>query len=244
MVNATVKQILRSVDLMEMIVWKKMSNSQKITLIALFIFRPGLGMVSGYPLIVGDGRCHFMNNVMECGWDGGDCVEWNEKYPNCDFDRELGNGYCTLKFNTPECGFDDGDCNGDGSTIREKYPKCSISSVRARFLNIGNEICNLGEFNVEECGFDGGDCLEFNKKYPNCRASVSSHLGRVGDGICTFIESNVEECGYEDGECLEFNQKYPDCKASQLELIGNGECNGGEFNVKECGFDGGDCVIK
>jgi len=192
---------------------------------------------TGFPLIVGDGRCHSQNNVMECGWDGGDCVELNEKYPNCDnIDWDFGNGWCS--FNTPECGFDDGDCNEDGSKVREKYPKCSVSNP----WNIGNGICNLGEYNVEECGFDGGDCLDFNQKYPDCRAIVSDGGARVGDGICHRRESNVEECGYEDGECLEFNQKYPKCSVSEPRNIGNGVCNGGGYNVEECGFDGGDCA--
>ena len=72
------------------------------------------------------------NNVMECGWDGGDCVEWNEKYPNCDnIEWWLGNGYCDSEWNTPECGFDDGSCNEDGSKVRENIPSalCLIHGI-------------------------------------------------------------------------------------------------------------------
>jgi len=94
---------------------------------------------------------------------------------------------------------------------------------------------------VEDCGFDGGDCLEFNKKYPDCRATVSDRGARVGDGMCHGLGANVEECGYEDGDCVKFNQKYPDCKVHELFRIGNGRCDGGAYNVEECGFDGGDC---
>ena len=34
---------------------------------------------------IGDEKCHntWFHNKEECGWDGGDCVEFNKKYPHC-----------------------------------------------------------------------------------------------------------------------------------------------------------------
>ena len=60
-------------------------------------------------MLAGDGRCDCQNNVMGCGWDEDDCVELNEKYPNCDVEWFLGDGDCNDILNTPEFGFDDGD---------------------------------------------------------------------------------------------------------------------------------------
>ena len=37
-------------------------------------------------------------NTEECGWDGGDCVELNTKYPNCHAANpsNIGDGYCEI----------------------------------------------------------------------------------------------------------------------------------------------------
>ena len=69
---------------------------------------------------LGDGSCRGTWNNEECGWDGGDCAEFNQKknqYPDCVYldewnYKDLGNGYCESyrNFNNEECGWDDGDC--------------------------------------------------------------------------------------------------------------------------------------
>ena len=44
---------------------------------------------------------------------GGDCEEFNAKYPNCnvDYPESIGNGGCDGgAYNTTECGFDGGVC--------------------------------------------------------------------------------------------------------------------------------------
>ena len=107
---------------------------------------------------LGDGRCNNYGNFnsFECGFDAGDCIEFNEKYPNCTAsspDMFLGNGYCSTEYNTEECGFDGGDC----IEFNQKYPNCTAPHP----VWIGNGRCSdYPPYNTEECGFDGGDCSE------------------------------------------------------------------------------------
>ena len=54
-------------------------------------------------------------NNAGCNYDGGDCKEFNEKYPNCDVDIPalINNGRCDNDkhgYDTEDCGFDGGDC--------------------------------------------------------------------------------------------------------------------------------------
>jgi len=72
----------------------------------------------------GDGRCHGgIYNTKQCNYDGGDCKQYNAKFPKCEiltsqsFDDNdgippaLGDGSCNGgDFNTEDCGFDAGDC--------------------------------------------------------------------------------------------------------------------------------------
>ena len=54
------------------------------------------------------------NNPEECGFDDGDCEEFNQNYPNCDVESPSldGNGICNRgAYNTEECGWDGGDCD-------------------------------------------------------------------------------------------------------------------------------------
>jgi hypothetical protein len=53
---------------------------------------------------------HTKASTAECGFDGGDCENFNSKYPNY-FGaeiQELGDGIC--QHNTAGCNYDDGDC--------------------------------------------------------------------------------------------------------------------------------------
>ena len=68
---------------------------------------------------IGDGYCDGVDfNNLECGFDGGDCEDFNVKYPNCIVNNPqlMGNGKCDNQenYNTAECGFDGGDC---GSSV-------------------------------------------------------------------------------------------------------------------------------
>jgi hypothetical protein len=180
-----------------------------------------------------DGVCNpGEQNTAACGFDGGDCIEFNSKYPSypdCNVEDYsfLGDGYCNSgEYNTEECGFDDGDC----FEFNSKYPDCNVDEP---FL-IGDGMCiNDDEYNTKECGFDGGDCVEF----PDCNVENPSY---IGDGRCHGKEYNTEECGFDGGDCIEFNSKYPDCNVDEPFLIGDGSCDD-FYAIEKCGWDGGDC---
>jgi len=113
--------------------------------------------------------------VESCDFDGGDCGEFLEKYPNCIVPEpwRVGDGKCDFgNYMVYECGWDGGDC------IDEEYPNCE---ARDKFKTyFGNGVCDIrdgvifetGELDDdiemfgyevinEECGYEGGDCEEY-----------------------------------------------------------------------------------
>lgn len=185
-------------------------------------------------------------NTEECEFDGGDCVEFNEKFPNCIVDEpfRVGDNICNRGFkNTAECGFDSGDCDKFNFQM-DLYPNCLTTVYNLLDPSMfGDGKCNNDRSNTEECGFDDGDCVEFNNKYPNCKTKPNQDLWledaeKIGDGVCNY--GNIEACGFDGGDCVEFNKKYPNCTAEYPDWVGNGECDE-MVNTADCGFDGGDC---
>ena len=190
--------------------------------------------------MIGDGMCDNddRQNSAACGYDDGDCIEFNLKYPGCkaEYPYRISDGICNTEgdqHNTAACRYDGGDCDD----FNTKYPDCE--ALVASFLGDG-ECDDSVPYNTEECGYDGGDCDDFNTKYPDCTANKAWFLG---DGKCDNEDPyNTEECGYDDGDCLEFNAKYPDCVSELAYTIGNGMCeNDYQQNSAACGYDGGDC---
>merc|ERR1712071_123923 len=63
---------------------------------------------------IGNGVCDGGDyNTLDCGYDGGDCIEFNNIYPNCHvhITRWIGDGKCDGgEYDTQECGWDGGDC--------------------------------------------------------------------------------------------------------------------------------------
>ena len=110
-----------------------------------------------YPFMIGDGKCHNYDpyNTEACGYDGGDCVAFNNNYPNCTAELiwMIGGGKCHNydPYNTEAYGYDGGDC-----VAFNKYPNCTAGYYA---YMIGDGIChNSDPFNTEACGYDGGDC--------------------------------------------------------------------------------------
>ena len=181
---------------------------------------------------MGDGKCNGgLTNTFQCGFDGGDCLDFNIAFPKCMAIRayEVGDGICQQDHNYETCGFDGGDC-------------CS-QNVKKEYL--GDSQCNGGLYSTKMCGFDGGDCDVFRSEYPLCTDAdlPEEKMYRddgtpivIGDGICDFIPQYMtEECGYEHGDCKK-------CRVKDPSKLGDGICDGGEYNTEACGFDNGDCT--
>jgi len=169
-----------------------------------------------------NGVCDAQLNSKECGFDGGDCEEFNELYPDCSVPQPswVGDKTCDgLVYNTTECGYDGGDC---------------LDVIDFGCSGGGNGYCE-NIFNNEQCKYDGGDCLEFNRLYPGCKVPDPSY---VGDGVCDIGPYYTLECGWDGGDCANFPQN---CTIEDTYAIGDGYCQI-EFNTTECEHDGGDCI--
>jgi len=194
---------------------------------------------------LGNGKCNAAFDVIECGFDLGDCrPNWSAEhvtklkelvktYPGCFFggmDMDwIGDGICDSGlYDRDVCGRDGGDC------IVEGYPNCHVEIPDY----IGDDACDGGEYNTANCGWDGGDCLEFNRKYPNCEVGYPYD---IGDDFCDGGQYNTLECGWDGGDCL--NADWPNCHIDNPDGLGNGQCNkGSKADAIACGFDGGDCM--
>ena len=115
--------------------------------------------------MIGNGICDNRDpyNTAACGFDRGDCDDFNEKYPGCKvFSNQidwLGNGFCSdlVPFNTEACEYDGGDC-----IEYNKYPDWKPTHA----YQIGDKYCDRS-YNTSACGYDGGDCL-FLINYYKC----------------------------------------------------------------------------
>ena len=196
------------------------------------------------PSLLGDGICNNFDkyNAAGCNFDGGDCIDFNKKYPDSDckalYPFLLGDGKCDgSAYNNPECSFDEGDCE----KFNAEYPDCNAEKPHL----IGNGICDGEVYNTTECGFDGGDCLDFWGKHPDC---VVDEPKWIGDNFCD-LDHNTEECAYDNGDCADYNdffERNPDCEATidgrRPDMISNNLCDL-EFNTPECVYDGGECHV-
>mmetsp|Transcript_27112 Transcript_27112/g.41523 ORF Transcript_27112/g.41523 Transcript_27112/m.41523 type:complete len:899 (+) Transcript_27112:114-2810(+) len=170
-------------------------------------------------------------NSIECGFDGGDCVDFNLAWPDCYVPDafKVGDGKCDELYNKEKCGYDGGDC-------------CPYASDDEHFFN---GVCDGGYYNTQACGFDNGDCDEINLMYPVCPFEIlASRIGTemfqsiiIGDGICQSGIYLLDECFFEGGDCVGCVENAN----IDPELVGNGFCNGREYMSDACGNDGGDC---
>ncbi len=186
---------------------------------------------------LGNGECNdgFLNQI-SCGFDGGDCIDFNKDYPTCEADEDayiVGDGECNEKYNNPECLFDGGDC-------------CRFNTITTQD---NNGFCNGGLHNTKACNYDGGECLDFNVKYRKCpieTLALEVDPGKsviIGDKVCDSGVYMSEICGYEGGDCkeCETNLRATNLPKGAERLIGDGFCNGKDFMGNGCNNDGGDC---
>ena len=210
-----------------------------IVMMTIFVNGIALGQINGdffkkkYPncairdkseiASMGDGKCNGgLPNTFQCGFDDGDCLEFNIAFPNCKAINayQVGDGECQPQLNVESCGFDGGDCCSD--KMEDKY--------------VGDKKCNGGLYNTKTCGYDGGDCDAFRKKYPLCPDLdvPNDKLYRddetpivMGDDKCDFIAQYMtEECGYEYGDCIK------NCNVTDPTKLGDGICDGGKYNTE------------
>jgi hypothetical protein len=151
---------------------------------------------------VGDGKCYGGPlNSLDCEFEGGDCISFNQAYPLCkgdnltDVEDLVGNSKCETKFMTNNCNFDGGDC-------------CPLDIIQSP--KFGDGQCNGGKISTKQCGYDNGDCRAFVNAHDKCSLLLmedwlneDEELNTIlGDGVCNgSIYSSLKECGYEFGDC-------------------------------------------
>jgi phage FluMu protein Com len=230
-----------------------------LTLGLYFGLRPGptSGLLQKYPKCVeiqsakskkenlkrlGDGTCNrlitdnvlFGLNTPECGFDDGDCIDFNRRYAKCDIGglpayklSDLGRGACKNKYNRAECDFDIKLCN----RFNRDFPECKVPDP----AKVADGKCDVGVYNVETCNFDGQDCII--QSLPRC---TGVDINLYNDKKCQR-ELNTKRCNFDGGDCEEFDTKYPNCDVPKPFYVFDDICDTGIYNTPECGMDGGAC---
>ena len=151
------------------------------------------------PSLIGDGNCdNFLPyNHADCGYDGGDCEQFNERFPGCNASSTelVTDGKCQniYPYNTTECGYDGGDC----IQFQSEYPECYVLQTDW----IGDGQCQDFEpYNTKACDFDGGDCTLGEKKDHSNRDVLLS---------CGAVLIFVALVGAETWECKRRRQTSP-----------------------------------
>jgi len=124
--------------------------------------------------------CDKWANKIECGFDGGDCLNFNMAFPNCeaDFPNQVGDRECQEKLVTKDCGYDRGDCC-------QNFTGTSDAEFEEVERKLGNAECNQ-EYNVPECQYDDYDCAVAG--FPDCHInSPGADPKLVGNFVCNEI---------------------------------------------------------
>lgn len=142
---------------------------------------------------VQDTICDIELNTRECGWDGGDCTKFNERYPNCTvpIPSLLGDRFCNEQgeYNTFVCGYDDGDClesnikkldnSEDFKKFTARFQKCEKAPINQHPLQILDDVCNEGShYDTVECGWDNYTCCDLDNGF-HCGISFSNMVSVI-----------------------------------------------------------------
>lgn len=143
-------------------------------------------------------------HTAECNYDGLDCKDFIEHFPDCDVDEpeRVGDGHCDpFPYFSEECGYDGSDCE----SCDVEFPEW-----------LADGICNGFPYYSKACSFDGTDC-------DNCAAIAEGLLFVLNDGYCD-VEFNNTECGWDGLDCLpEFNDRLY-CTVPDKSRLGDGIC--------------------
>ena len=136
------------------------------------------------PTLIGDGYCNDETNILDCGYDGGDCCgscvitdyctkcECNANITENEIPNALvGNGYCNDVTNNQECNFDGGECCLS-DVITDYCTNCTchlLETCAAGFFppSVGDGFCN-DETNNVHCLYDGLDCCRYPVNNDSC----------------------------------------------------------------------------
>ena len=157
---------------------------------------------------IANGYCDtsdVINNVEECGYDGGDCCE------------------CTCEDTL------DHSCGENGYSCIDPNSGC-INPLAVQLVNCTGTIDDImngkcdSSLNNENCGYDGGDCCECTcadgpdyacaennflclNPASDCvdpvtaqHANCDGDLADFANGFCNHFNNN-EDCGYDGGDC-------------------------------------------
>ena len=207
--------------------WKKIFECITISFCLFFYDSIAFLLDCNQPTLIGDGYCNDEVNILDCGFDGGDCcgsciitdfctncsciggVTGNDVL-NARVDALVGDGFCHDMMNNPGCNYDHGDCCLSNVTTNHcSNCTCHLleTCVAGYHPSVGDGYCN-DVTNIQQCNFDGGDCCGSCINIDLC--TNCSCLGNitgngvpnalVGDGYCNDKTNNVH-CLYDGLDC-------------------------------------------
>ena len=112
--------ILNSMLVMSLGFWAFFKSNQRY---GVYFYRtyPYCNIEDDEVIKFGDGICDGgLLNSIECDFDGGDCINFNIAYPNCETlePTRIGDGTCDEVYNNEDCKYDGADCCPFGDPAR------------------------------------------------------------------------------------------------------------------------------